>query len=95
MALGLRVRKASRARAPDSPVPGEYMDVQTARPTKKLGFRPRAVRQVMGFPLLEILIPNLKSLQRRDGFALISAREGLLLSNGDSRHRSGAVKVAD
>jgi hypothetical protein len=27
-----RVRKASRARAPDSPVPGEDMDVRMARP---------------------------------------------------------------
>jgi hypothetical protein len=28
------VRKASRARAPDSPMPGEHMDVRTARPTE-------------------------------------------------------------
>jgi hypothetical protein len=29
------VRKASRARAPDSPVPGEHMDVRMARPENK------------------------------------------------------------
>ena len=27
----LRIRKASRVRAPDSPMPGEYMEVRTAR----------------------------------------------------------------
>jgi hypothetical protein len=30
-----RIRKASRARAPDSPSPGEYMDVRTARPDRE------------------------------------------------------------
>jgi hypothetical protein len=35
-ARGIReVREASRARAPDSPVPGEHMDVRTARLTEK------------------------------------------------------------
>jgi hypothetical protein len=30
-----QVREASRSRASDSPVPGEYMDVRTARPDKQ------------------------------------------------------------
>jgi len=34
-ALRLRVRKASRARAPDSPSPGEDMAVRTARPDEE------------------------------------------------------------
>jgi hypothetical protein len=36
-ALWPRIRKASRARAPDSPAPSEYMDVRSARPTKNIG----------------------------------------------------------
>ena len=34
-ALWTRIRKASRARAPDSPMSGEGMDTRTARPTNK------------------------------------------------------------
>jgi hypothetical protein len=33
------VRKASRSRVFDSPVPGEHTDVRTARPTKNIGCR--------------------------------------------------------
>jgi hypothetical protein len=30
------IRKASRARTPDSPLPGEHRDMRTARPTKNI-----------------------------------------------------------
>jgi YD repeat-containing protein len=33
--IGARSRKASRARAPDSPVPGDYRDVGMARPDEE------------------------------------------------------------
>jgi hypothetical protein len=33
------VREASRARAPDSPMPGEYIDARTARPDEELQMR--------------------------------------------------------
>lgn len=33
------IREASRARAPNSPMPGEYMDVRTARPDEEVKMR--------------------------------------------------------
>jgi murein L,D-transpeptidase YafK len=46
--VSLEIRETSRARAPDSPSPGEYTDVRTARPDGEHGYDPGGEIMVHG-----------------------------------------------